>query len=76
MLGVGSEHGRGVDQAFCAGVEQPAASSGLGRGPPDRLDAKGRIIWVGFTEGQAVLQGYGAEPALDFSVVSAQRLSE
>ena len=34
VLGVGSEHGRGVDQAFRAGMEQLAASSGLGRGSP------------------------------------------
>ena len=48
MLGVGSEHGRGVDQAFWAGVEQPQPRPAWEEGPPDRLDAKGRLIWVGF----------------------------
>lgn len=57
VLGVGSEHGRGVDQAFWAGVEQPQPRPAWEEGPPDRLDAKGRLIWVGFTEGQAASQG-------------------
>ena len=57
MPKLGSEHGRGVDQALWAGVEQPQPRPTWEEGPPDRLDAKGRLIWVGFTEGQAASQG-------------------
>ena len=77
MLGVGSEHGRGVDQVFWAGVEQLAASFGLGRGPPPIawMPRGGSSGWTSQKD-RLCLRGRALSLPLSSLVVSAQRLLE